>query len=153
MSERSEHKIRLERLIPASREEVFRAWTQPEILRLWFGPGEFAIPSARLDVRPGGSYEIEMQPPGSTETMTLIGTFREVQPPSRLEFTWSWSRVWAEAPESLVVVDFREADGGTLVQITHGDFDDDDAASPYAIGWEGGLDKLARHFDREVAAQ
>jgi uncharacterized protein YndB with AHSA1/START domain len=142
-------KVEVERVVPAPREDVFRAWTDPDILKRWFGPGEFTVPDATLDVRPGGDYEIQMQPPGGGDAMTLVGTFRAIDPPSRLEFTWSWSRVWAQAPESLVVVEFDEVEDGTRVRITHGDFDDDQTAAPYRMGWESGGDKLVRHFEEE----
>ncbi len=145
------HNVQVERYVPAPRDAVFEAWTDPEILKRWFGPGEFTIPQATLDVRPGGDYEIVMQPPGGGDPMPLVGTFRSIEPPSRLEFTWSWSRVWADAPESLVVVEFDEAAGGTKVTITHGDFDTEEMAAPHAMGWEGGAEKLARHFERIVA--
>jgi uncharacterized protein YndB with AHSA1/START domain len=142
------HKVHLERLVSAPREAVFEAWTDPETLKQWFGPGEFTIPQATLDVRPGGTYEIVMQPPGAGNPMPLVGSFRAVEPPSRLEFTWSWSRVWPEAPESLVVVEFEEAEGGTKVAITHGDFDSEEMASPHAMGGEGGVEKLVHHFEK-----
>jgi uncharacterized protein YndB with AHSA1/START domain len=82
--------------------------------------------------------------------MPLVGTFKAVEPPRRLEFTWSWSRVWAEAPESLVVVRFEDAGEGTRVTITHGDFDSEEMASPYAMGWEGGAEKLVRYFEEAM---
>jgi uncharacterized protein YndB with AHSA1/START domain len=126
---------------------VFEAWTDPDTLKRWFGPGEFTIPEAKLDLRVGGAYEILMQPPRG-DPMPLTGTFRSIEPPTRLEFTWSWSRVWPDAPESLVVVEFEESGGSTLVSITHGDFDSDEAAAPHAMGWEGGADKLVRHFEK-----
>lgn len=145
MTEPGHGKVRLERTIAGPREEVFRAWTAPELLKEWFGPGEFTIPSAEMDVRPGGDYLIVMQPPEG-DGMKLTGTFHEIDPPSRLVFTWSWRHVWAEAPDSLVVVEFHEVAGGTRVVITHGDFDTGDEGAPYRSGWEGGLDKLERVF-------
>ncbi|MGI8571326.1 MAG: SRPBCC family protein [Solirubrobacteraceae bacterium] len=80
--------------------------------------------------------------------MPLVGSFRVIEPPSRLEFTWSWSRVWPEAPESLVVLEFEEAEGGTKVAITHGDFDSEEMVAPHAMGWDGGAEKLVRHFEK-----
>ena len=145
----AEQRMRLERIVPASVEEVFRAWTDPELLASWFGPGAFTIASASLDVREGGAYEIVMKPPNG-DAMPLVGTYREVAPPRRLAFTWSWRRVWPDAPESLVVVELEPIEGGTRITVTQGDFESDELASPYRAGWEGGLDKLVRRFDQEV---
>jgi uncharacterized protein YndB with AHSA1/START domain len=133
------------RTVPAPREEVFRAWTDPEELKRWFGPGEFTIPEAELDVRPGGAYEIVMQAPDGNQ-MRLKGVYREIAPPERLVFTWSWSLMWDGATDSVVTVEFRDAGGATEVVLTHGDFESDDELAPYAGGWESGLDKLVRAF-------
>jgi uncharacterized protein YndB with AHSA1/START domain len=150
MSQSEPVRVQLKQTIAGPREEVFRAWVDPELLKEWFGPGEFTIPSADLDVRPGGECLIVMRSPDGNE-MKLTGTYREIEPPERLVFTWSWRLVWAEAPESLVTVEFSDADGGTKVTITHGDFDAGDAAAPYQMGWDSGLDKLERLFQRQAA--
>jgi uncharacterized protein YndB with AHSA1/START domain len=48
--------VRIERVIDAPRDEVFRAWTDPDELRRWWGPGEYATRYAEIDLRPGGDY-------------------------------------------------------------------------------------------------
>jgi uncharacterized protein YndB with AHSA1/START domain len=151
MPDASKQQVRLVRTIARPREEVFRAWTDPELLKRWFGPGEFTIPTADLDVRPGGEYLIVMQPPEG-DGMKLTGTFREIEPPERLVFTWSWKLVWAGATDSVVTVEFREVDGGTEVTVIHGDFDSTDEGAPYQMGWEGGLDKLQRLYPGAATA-
>jgi uncharacterized protein YndB with AHSA1/START domain len=143
VTDTDKQQVRLVRTIPGDRDEVFRAWTDPELLKEWFGPGEFTIPTAELDVRPGGDYLIVMKA-AEGDGMKLTGSFREIEPPDRLVFTWSWRLVWDQAPESLVTVEFREVDGGTEVTIVHGDFDSSDEGAPYRLGWEGGLDKLEK---------
>lgn len=138
-------RVRLVRNVAGPVAEVFRAWTEPDLLKQWFGPGEFTIPSAEMDVRPGGEYLIVMRSPSGDE-MSLTGTYREIEPPARLVFTWSWRLVWAEAPESLVTVEFRGLDAGTEVTIVHGEFASEDESAPYDMGWQGGLDKLERLY-------
>jgi uncharacterized protein YndB with AHSA1/START domain len=138
-------RVRMTRTVPAPREEVFRAWTDPERLKQWFGPGEFTIPEAEMDVRPGGEYLIVMQAPDGNR-LRLKGAYREIQPPERLVFTWSWGLMWDGAPDSVVTVEFREAGDATELVLTHGDFDSDGELAPYRGGWESGLDKLERVF-------
>lgn len=142
-------RVRIVRIIPAPREEVFRAWTVPERVRLWFGPGQFTVASAEIDLRPGGEYRILLQPPEG-EPMALRGIYREVDPPRRLVFTWDIA--WRNAPESLVTVELSEVDGGTEVVVTHGDFDSLQDGEPYRRGWESGLPKLVRVFEAEEAS-
>jgi uncharacterized protein YndB with AHSA1/START domain len=136
--------VRVERTIAGPREEVFRAWTDPDRLAEWFGPGAFTVLRAELDLRPGGPYRIVFQP-ASGEPVTLTGSYVEIEPPRRLVFTWSWALVWPDQPESLVTVELAEAPDGTQVVVTHAEYGADHAA--YRGGWESGLDKLARRFD------
>ena len=67
--------LTVSRVIDAPREEVFRAWTDPEEIKRWFGPGEFKTPEAEVDLRPGGSYRFVMQAPDGN-TMPVIGAPR-----------------------------------------------------------------------------
>jgi uncharacterized protein YndB with AHSA1/START domain len=138
-------RVQVTRTVAAPREEVFRAWTDPERLKQWFGPGEFTIPEAELDVRPGGAYLIVMQSPDG-DRLRLKGAYHEIAPPERLVFTWSWGLMWDGAPDSLVTVEFRPAGDATDVVLTHGDFSSDDELAPYQGGWDSGLDKLERMF-------
>ena len=58
-----ENAVRTEQLIAAPREEVFRAWTEPEQLKQWWGPGGYTTQYAEVDLRAGGRYLLVMQPP------------------------------------------------------------------------------------------
>jgi len=133
--------LRLVRVFPAPRERVFRAWTDPDELRRWWGPGLFSTPRAHVDLRPGGRYELVMQPPVG-EPLILAGTFLEITAPERLVYTWRWESGVPEPRESLVTVEFRDRGGATEVVLIHRDLPAGPAAEPYREGWESGLDKL-----------
>jgi uncharacterized protein YndB with AHSA1/START domain len=139
----SEPQLSLTRRISAPRDRVYEAWTNPDVLRRWWGPGDFTCPEAVVDLKPGGSFRLVMQPPVG-EVMVLTGTYREVSPPSRLVYTWRW----AEGPqrsehESLVTVEFQERGQQTDVVVVHARFPPGHDLSQYQLGWESGLDKLA----------
>ena len=69
--------LRVARVIRAPRERVFAAWTRPELLRLWWGPGEVSCPEAEIDLRPGGSYRLaNLNPDGSV--IWISGRFEVV---------------------------------------------------------------------------
>ena len=53
--------LQFNQFIPASRSSVFAAWTNPDLLKAWFAPGNMMVPSVSRDLRPGGAYRIEMQ--------------------------------------------------------------------------------------------
>ena len=100
--------LRLTRTIAGSPDAVFRAWTDPEQLARWFGPGAFTVVRAELDLRAGGAYRIVFDA-GDGEPVTLTGEYVEIDPPRRLVFTWSWALVWPDQPESLVTVELAAA--------------------------------------------
>lgn len=133
------------RAFAASRERVFRSWTDPDQLRRWWGPDRFTCPEAVVDLRPGGTYRLVMQAPGDGPTMSVTGTYHEVDPPGLLVYTWRWdSGPAASADESRVTVHFTDlGEGRTEVTVTHDRFPPGHDASPYRSGWEEGLAKLA----------
>jgi uncharacterized protein YndB with AHSA1/START domain len=139
-------RIEVVRTIEAPREEVFRAWTDPDQLRNWWGPGEFTCPEAEVDLRPGGTYRLVMQPTGG-DPFVVAGTYREVEPPARLVYTWRWETgPAADGSESLVSVEFRDRGSRTELVLTHTDFPASHGPAPYQMGWDGGLDKFERLF-------
>jgi len=81
-----ECEVTITRVFNASRELVFKAWTDPGHLRIWWGPHGFANPVCEADARPGGSWKIVMRGPGGME-YPGGGVYLEVVEPERLVFT------------------------------------------------------------------
>ena len=130
--------VRIVDVFDFPREVVFAAWTEPERLKRWWGPGFFETVSAEIDLRPGGRYELLLEP-GS---MRLVGEFREVTPPVRLVYTWRWVEGVPDTRESLVTVEFREDGPRTEVVLVHDNFVGPGPVDMYDQGWRSGLEKL-----------
>jgi uncharacterized protein YndB with AHSA1/START domain len=81
-----ERSIEIVRIFDAPRELVFEAWTDPKHMTQWWGPKFFTSHSCKLDVRPGGSWQIVMRSPDGTD-YGCKGIYGEVKPPERLVFT------------------------------------------------------------------
>ena len=81
--------LELTRLFTAPRARVFEFFAEAALLAKWWGPRGFSIPSIDFVPRVGGTYRIEMKPPEG-DAFALMGTFREVDIPSRLAFTFEW---------------------------------------------------------------
>ena len=112
--------IRLRHRFDASRERVFRAWTDPEILRRWWCPAGWAPGEIEIDLRVGGKYRIGMGKLGGGPPVCVRGDFLEVECPARLVYTWRWQNAFEDMPETLVTVLFTDAPtGGTDVVLTH----------------------------------
>ena len=138
----TDHTLRLERRFKAAPDKVFRAFTDPAILRTWWGPPGFTTPRADLDVRPGGAYAIDMQAPSGT-IMRIRGTFREVVAPSRLVYTWAWQEGGYAGMATLVTLDFLADGAGTRLRLSHAMMTSADMAGDHGKGWNACLDRLA----------
>ena len=113
--------VHLRHRFEAPRASVFRAWTDPEILRRWWCPAGWAPAGIEVDLRVGGAYRIGMQKPGSGPPVCVHGRFLEVDRPERLVYTWRWQNAFEDMPETRVTVLFTDAPegGGTDVVLTH----------------------------------
>jgi uncharacterized protein YndB with AHSA1/START domain len=149
-------KLKLERLIKAPRERVFKAWTDPEQIKQWFVPGEkvgqVSAPSAKCDPRVGGRYRIQTRK-ADGEYFTAAGTYREVKPPERLVFTWAWEKDGSEPDfgelepdETLVTVEFQSRGNDTLLVFTHERFASEESRDRHLEGWTRILDGFQKHF-------
>jgi uncharacterized protein YndB with AHSA1/START domain len=110
----SDRELVLTRLIDAPREKLFRAWTDPALLRQWFAPLPWTTPVAELDVRPGGANLIVMRGPDGNEFPNR-GIYLEIVENERLVFTDAYTTAWvpSEKPFMTVIVTFAEEGGQT----------------------------------------
>lgn len=106
--------LKLTRLIDAAPERVYAAWTQPELLKLWFAPLPWTTPIAELEVRPGGSSLIVMRAEDGSD-FPYRGVYLEAVPNARLVFTNAYTKAWEPAakPFTTVVLTFEPHAGMT----------------------------------------
>ncbi|MGC9946505.1 MAG: SRPBCC domain-containing protein [Bryobacteraceae bacterium] len=148
--------LQLRRVFQASRERVWAAWTEREQLEEWMCKD---VPShnpkyVELDVRPGGRYAMEIPLPDGKYVGE--GTFREVRPPERLVFTWSWRRVPAKpgeqlGGESLVTVELFDRGASTEMVLTHTGLAMAEIREDTRTGWLGCFEVLARVLQGALA--
>jgi uncharacterized protein YndB with AHSA1/START domain len=91
----NELEIRVERVFDASRDHVFRVWTDPALIPEWWGDGTTV---EEMDVREGGRYRFRTE-----SGMVVEGEYREVAPPERLVQTFQ---------NHLQTLEFEDADDG-----------------------------------------
>ena len=140
---KSQTTLQLRRTFAAPREKVFRAWTDPQELKKWFGPEGYSTPIAEVDLRAGGKYRLGMMKLPQGEVLYVVGTYREIRPPEKLVYTWSWE-AQPELGETLVTVEFRDLGRSTEVMLTHELFPNEKARQQHEKGWSSILDKLAQ---------
>jgi uncharacterized protein YndB with AHSA1/START domain len=153
--------VRVERTIPASPAQVYRAWLDPELLTRWMVPAAYTVTRAEVDERVGGHFRIWHADPSGTAAGGFDAELAELVPGERIVFRWGFvgpQRRDGAAFDSLLTVTLREApDGGTALTLIHERLDDLAAALPGVArsvgpGWEDVLGKLARTVGRDDRA-
>ncbi len=109
----SQHEFTITRVFDASRETLWRAWTDPDFAALWWHPRGVISPreEVEIDARAGGSYSYTMINEATGEKYPTAGRYLEVVEPERLVFTWAEPGAGDDAP--VVTVDLNEVVGGT----------------------------------------
>ena len=123
--------IVMERVIPATPDEAFALFSEPERLRRWFAV------TASIDATVGG--DVRIAPVAGSINR---GSITELDPGRRFVWTWGWEGSEAGPGSSTVAVDFEPHDDGTLVRLTHSGLPDDEVAG-HTDGWAHYLGRLA----------
>jgi uncharacterized protein YndB with AHSA1/START domain len=131
--------LNLRRVIRAPREAVFAAWTEPELLKRWWGPGPITCPEAHVDLREGGAYRLANREPDG-KIVWISGTFERVRAPEELVYTWRVGE--ADDEPTLVRVKFLPHAEGTELLLTHERFAVASVRDMHLQGWGGCIDKL-----------
>lgn len=117
--------LTFERTYDAPLATVWQAWTDPEMLKKWWGPNDVIVPECELDLRKGGRIYIVME---AGEAMgdykgtrwPMEGTFTEVDEPNRLTYT---AKAWTEGQEDTTAIEqindltLQESGGKTTIKV------------------------------------
>jgi len=135
--------LTLNRQYPVAPEKVWRAWTDAEAVKRWWGPGPGEpVSLAELDVRVGGRFRIVFGGPDG-RMHECAGVYKEVVPNRKLVFTWTWPNSTPERV-SVVTIVFQAVGKGTELQFTHEQLYDEQVRDDHKRGWSSSFDKLER---------
>lgn len=136
-------RIVVRRTIPATVDELFDAWLDPESLAQWMRPGAISRSTARVDARVGGAFEVVMH--YANGPRRHYGEYRAIERNRKLVFTWHSDAT--HDTETLVTVDFNVASAGTGTEIvlTHERMPDHEAGISHIQGWTLALELLESH--------
>jgi len=134
---------------------VWKAWTEPERMKRWWGPKVFTAPVIKIDLRVGGKYLFCMRSPEGQDFWST-GVYREIVEPERIVCTDSFADekgnvvpatyygIGSDFPLELqVTLTFEEHDGKTKMTLRHVGFPDGQMSDMAKVGWNESFDKLA----------
>jgi uncharacterized protein YndB with AHSA1/START domain len=135
------------RVFDAPRELVWKAWTEPEQLALWWGPSGISTPleSIEVDLRPGGVFRLTMVSDADGTEFPTEMKFREVVEPERIVFAWEAQRGLGAGQ---VTVTFRDLGDKTEVTSHYDGYATDEIAADAEVGWNQQLEKLSEALAR-----
>ena len=150
--------IVITRIFNAPREKVWKAWTDPELMKRWWGPKHFTSPFCKIDFRVGGKYLYCMRSPEGQEFWST-GVYREIVPLERIVCTDSFADekgnvvpathygMGEEVPlEMLVTVTFEDLGGKTRMTLRHEGLPAGEMRDGAGAGWSESFDKLAEYL-------
>ncbi len=99
-----DREIVLTRVFDAPRRMVFQAFTDPELLKLWFGPRGWWLTVCEVDLRVGGGFRFVLRSPEGTE-LKIRGVYLEITPPERSVHTESYDDIPGESQVTTVLAE------------------------------------------------
>jgi uncharacterized protein YndB with AHSA1/START domain len=140
------------RMINASPERLFDAWTQPAHLLHWWGPRGVVCAAAEVDLKVGGHYRIANQFPDG-RLVVISGRFERIERPTLLVYSW---RLGAEQTGAerrgaeRVTVEFRACEASTEIIVTHERIADAANRDGHERGWLGCLQGLEIYLQQST---
>ena len=134
------------RTLDAPRNHVWRLFTDPEHASQWWGPKNFTLSALQMDQRVGGRWRAVIRSPEGQE-LPQSGVYREIVPPERLAFTFTWE---SEGPESEMLCTFTFHERGTKTEMTFrkGPFATAESHDSERDGWNECFDRLVEYLER-----
>lgn len=132
-------KITVQTVVSAPIERVWEAWTTPADIVQWnFASEDWCCPSAKVDLRAGGTYSARMEAKDGSFGFDFEAVLSAVEPCTFLQYSMGDDR--------LVDVRFTSADGGVLVEESF-DAEDENSAEMQRAGWQAILDNFRKHVE------
>ena len=137
--------IQLSMKFRAPRAKVWQCWTEPALLKKWFFVEEgYENTAAEIELKPLGKYRLGMSrcAAGTDEQTVFTGFFHEIQPPQQLSYTWRTEgrpSYW-----TLVTARFVDDGAGSVVELVHGVFENDEDRALHEVGWTGCVTQLGK---------
>jgi uncharacterized protein YndB with AHSA1/START domain len=141
----AEQTVVIERTFDAPRDLLWKAWSDPEQAKNWWGPNGFTAPVIELDARPGGKWRAMMRSPDRKE-LWQHGVYREIIPPEKISFTSIWDANPEE--ETLISITFAARGNKTDMVFRQGEFTSVEDRNANEGGWNESFDRFAAYLKK-----
>ncbi|MBT3922334.1 MAG: SRPBCC domain-containing protein [Nitrospina sp.] len=128
------------------RELVFQAWSQPGHISNWLFPdSNCPVKVEAFNFTVGGNYRFAFHGPEQVDFVS--GNYQIIDPPRKLEFTWTWQKPTQDAGiPTIVTIELSEDDNSTELLLTQKAFGSIEMCNRHKLGWEGAIHFLESHL-------
>ncbi|RPE05809.1 polyketide cyclase [Chitinophaga lutea] len=145
----SENSVSLHRVLKASPEKVYRAFTEALAIASWIPPYGFLCTVHEMNVKPGGTYKMSFQNFSTGSSHSFGGKYVEIKPNEFLKYTDQFDDPNLPG-EMVTTVWLRKTMVGTELKVTQEGIPAVIPAEMCYLGWQESLDKLTRLVEPEI---
>ncbi|QGZ96338.1 SRPBCC domain-containing protein [Terricaulis silvestris] len=144
----ADDELLISRTFDAPASLMFELWTDPVHFKNWMGPGKYECRHAEMDLRVGGAYRGMIYADDTGEGW-FGGVYREIEPNTRLVFTFKWDSGPSGELETLVTITFREErDGRTTMTFHQTPFMNVERRDSHIGGWNSAFTKFGEYVEK-----
>ena len=139
--------LTITRIFDAPRELVWKLFTEPEHLVRWMGPRNFEARNFTQDARVGGAWRGMLHPTDGGKDLWQGGTFRAIDPPSHVSYTFAWdAESGLPTNETIVTLDFEAHGNKTKLTFHQTGFPSEGERDGHRGGWSESFDKFEEYL-------
>ena len=139
----SNNTVSLHRMLKATPEKVYRAFTEPAAMAAWLPPYGSLCTVHEMEVKVGGTYKMSFQNFSTGNSHSFGGTYQELKPNEFLKYTDQFDD--PNMPGVMTTtVSLRQTIAGTELKITQDGIPAMIPVEMCYLGWQDSLDKLMR---------
>ena len=142
----ADQEVLITRIFDAPRDQVFKAWTDPDELAAWYGPEHMETPRDRIniDLRVGGRWELTMVQRAGGAEFSIGYEILELVEPELIVMRSDPMPEMGMHEQTVVRVEFHDHGDKTRITLSDGPLPPA-GRGPAEAGWSAALDKLSRH--------
>lgn len=145
----STNSVTLHRMLKASPDKVYRAFTEPAAIASWLPPYGFLCTVHEMNVKQGGTFRMSFQNFSTGNSHSFSGAYLEIKPGELLKYTDKFDDPNLPG-EMTTTVRLQKTIAGTEINITQEGIPEAIPAAMCYLGWQDSLDKLTKLVEPEI---
>lgn len=148
MNKETSARVHVTKNFPATKKELYKAWTEEEQLKQWWKPLNKKLTHVENDISEGGKVAYQFE-----DNLQVQGEYKNVIEGEKLVYSWVWDfpEESMHKGEYLLTVQFKENGDESSIDITQENFKDEHSIKPHEEGWQEALEELKQHLEKATA--